>query len=146
MANVTYALDRATGRTIRNDAQDPALAGDIVLAPGELAEIADDGRLQGILTRARFLAAHSDDPTAEGDLIRALWSLYEVGGALLIRWRSLAGFHRFAATVEAAWKAIGEPAFIHYVSTDPEPVCWSDGLDPSDARYRRKPDPESTLP
>jgi hypothetical protein len=140
MPNVNYELDPATGRYLRHDAQDPALAGDIVLAPGELAEIADDGRLQGILTRARFLAAHSDDPTAEGDLIRSLWSLHEVAGALEIRWRSLAGFHRFAATVEAAWKAVGEQAFIHYISTEPEPICWSEGLDPSDERYRRKTD------
>jgi len=135
MTTFDFALDPATGRYLRHNAKDPALAGDIVLAPGELAEIADGGRLQGVLTRARFLAAHGEDPAAEGDLIKSLWSLREVDGTMVIRWRSLAAFHRFAATVEAAWKATGEQNFIHFVSTEPEPICWSEGVDPMDDRY-----------
>lgn len=137
MPNLNYALDRETGRYIRDDAVDPAIAGDLVLAPGQLADIADGGRLQGILTRARLIASKDPDPIAEADLVRALWSLHEEGDVLLVRWRSIAGFHRFAPMVEAAWKDVGHSAFIHFASTDPEPICWSDGVDAREERYRR---------
>ncbi|MBL8688340.1 MAG: hypothetical protein JNL04_04545 [Rhodospirillaceae bacterium] len=137
MPNVNYALDRETGRYIRDDIVEPKVGGDVVLAPGQLAEIADGGRLQGVLTRARFLAAKTIDPTAEADLIRALWSLHEEGDVLLARWRSLEGFKRFANAIESAWNAVGHSAFIHFLSTDPEPICWSEGVDASDEKYRR---------
>jgi len=83
----------------------------------------------------RFLAANRDEPGAEGDLIKGLWSLREIDGVLVIRWRLQAGFERFAATVVAAWKASGGEAAIHFVSTEPEPVLWSEGVDPKDDRY-----------
>lgn len=137
MPDVSYALDRETGRFIRDDIVEPAIGGDIVLAPGQLTEIADGGRLQGILTRARYLAAKTIDPVAEADLIRELWSLHEEGDVLLVRWRSFAGFQRFSSVVESAWRAVGHSAFIHFLSTDPEPICWSEGVDAMDTKYRR---------
>jgi hypothetical protein len=138
MPSPSFRIDPQTGRYLRADAA-PSLETAVELAPGELAEIADDGRLQGVLTRARFLAAHRDESGAEGDLIKALWALNEVDGALAIRWRSQAGYERFAATIEAAWKASGESAFLHFVSTEAKPVRWSDGIDPADERYRPAP-------
>lgn len=137
MANANHTPDQATGRPIRHDAVEPKIGGDLVLEPGQLAEIAEGGHLQGILTRARFLAAKTIEPTAEADLVCALWWLNEEDGVLLVRWRALEGWKRFAIMVEAAWKAVGHSAFIHYVSTDPEPVCWSEGVDARDEKYRR---------
>lgn len=137
MTKLDYDLDAATGRYMRRGAMEPPTAVDMALAPGQLADIADEGRLQGILTRARFLATHTGDPRAESDLIKSLWWLHEEDGVLLVRWRSSAGFHRFAATVEAAWKAVGRSAFIHYLGTELEPLCWSEGVDPLDDRYAR---------
>jgi hypothetical protein len=135
MTSMNYDLDAATGRYIRRNLPEPPLAKDMVLEPGQLAEIADEGRLQGILTRARFMAAKTIGPAAENELVQSLWWLHEENGVLLVRWRSMAGFHRFAAIVEAAWKAVGHSAFIHYFSTEQEPLCWSDGVDPFDQRY-----------
>jgi hypothetical protein len=135
MTRMDYDLDAATGRYIRRNLPQPALAQDMVLEPGQLAEIADEGRLQGILTRARFLAAKTIGPEAENELVQSLWWLHEEDGVLLARWRTMAGFQRFAATVEAAWKAVGRSAFVHYFSTELEPLCWSDGVDPFEQRY-----------
>ncbi len=137
MPNVNYALDRETWRFVRDDVVEPRIEGDMVLAPGQLAEIADGGHLQGVLTRARYLAAKTVDPVAEADLVRDLWSLHDVDDVLVVRWRTLAGFKRFANVVEAAWKAVGNTSFVHFLSTDPEPICWSDGVDVSDERYRK---------
>ena len=54
--NVNYALDRETGRFIRDEIIEPKPSneneGYLVLAPGQLAEIAEGGHLQGVLTRA----------------------------------------------------------------------------------------------
>ena len=139
--NVNYALDRETGRFIRDEIVEPQpgseVEGDLVLAPGQLAEIAEGGHLEGVLTRARFLAAKTIDPVAEAGLVRALWSLHDVDDVLVVRWRSLDGFKRFANVVESAWKAVGKTAFVHFLSTDPEPICWSDGVEAFDAKYRK---------
>ena len=90
------------------------------------------------VSSARELAVQRSGPTADADLIRALWSLREINGVLVIRWRSLAGFHRFAPLVEEAWKSATESAFIHYISTDEKPICWGSGLDdPFDDRFAR---------
>lgn len=100
-----------------------------------LADIADDARLQGILSAARTMAAARSGSTGDVDLLAALRSLHEVGGVLLIRWRSLAGFHRFASIVEAAWKAVGEWDLVHYFTGEPEQLPWANGGDPFDTRY-----------
>jgi hypothetical protein len=135
MTQDRYAFDPASERYVRQDVSDPKLAGDIVLEPGQLAEIADGGPLQGILTQARKLAFDRFGPAGEAELIGSLWWLHREGSVLLIRWRSAAGFHRFAGLVESAWKAAGEQGFVHYLSTEDEPICWSNGLDGRDRRF-----------
>jgi len=125
-----YQVDATSRRVVRRDAATDIPTADLVFEPGELADIADGGRLQDVLSVARRLAAERQGPDGERALLGALWSLREKDGVLLIRWVTLAGFRAFSRIVEEAWRIHREWAFVHFVSTETHPVCWCEGLDP----------------
>jgi hypothetical protein len=133
-----YQLDATSRRVIRRDAAAEMPTADLVFEPGELADIADGGRLQDVLSAARRTAAENLGPDGERNLLGALWSLHEEDGVLLIRWVTPAGFRAFGRIVEDAWRSCGEWAFVHFVSTDTRPICWCEGLDPLDEAVQRE--------
>jgi len=133
-----YQVDETSRHIIRRDAAADVPTADLVFEPGELADIADGGRLQEILSVARRIAVDRLGPDGERNLLGVLWSMHEEDGVLLIRWVTLSGFHAFGGIVEEAWRIHREWAFVHFVSTERRPICWSEGLNPLGGAIRRE--------
>jgi len=137
MAHEGYAFDEERQRFVRLDAGDPEFAGAIRVQPGHVVDIADGGLLAGILASAVDLAQAEFGPLGQVELLASLQALHRAGDVMHLRWRSLAGFHRYGGMLEDAWKATGEWAFVHHLGEEHDPLAWADGLDPFDEEYAR---------